>query len=136
MSQKLMDEGSQIQADPNKHFRTDHLKADLTGRTARSGTIMIVSQGMKFLINMASAVVLARLLTPQDYGLIAMVAVVVNFSYPFRNLGLSAATMQRAEINDKQVTTLFWVNVGLSIAAMLITGAFAPAIAWFFGEPR
>lgn len=131
-----MDEGSQIQADPNKHFRTDHLKADLTGRTARSGTIMIVSQGMKFLINMASAVVLARLLTPQDYGLIAMVAVVVNFSYPFRNLGLSAATMQRAEINDKQVTTLFWVNVGLSIAAMLITGAFAPAIAWFFGEPR
>lgn len=131
-----MDEDPEIVADPNRHFRTEHLSTDLTGRTARGGTIMIVSQGTKFLINMASAVVLARLLKPQDYGLIAMVAVVVNFSYPFRNLGLSAATMQRSEITDKQVSTLFWVNVGLSVAAMLITAALAPAIAAFFGEPR
>jgi PST family polysaccharide transporter len=132
----LSKESSPVNEIEDRHFRTDHLKADLSGRTARGGTIMIVSQGMKFLINMASAVILARLLTPQDYGLIAMVAVVVNFSYPFRNLGLSAATMQRAEINNKQVSNLFWVNVGLSVAAMLVTGAVAPAIAWFFGEPR
>lgn len=131
-----MDEVSPVPVDPDRHFRTDHLTSDLKGRTARGGTIMIVSQGMKFVINMASAVILARLLTPQDYGLIAMVAVVVNFSYPFRNLGLSAATMQRAEINNKQVSTLFWVNIALSVGAMLITAALAPAIAWFFGEPR
>ena len=131
-----MDEFSSVPADPDRHFRTDHLSTDLSGRTARGGAIMIVSQGMKFLINMASAVILARLLTPHDYGLIAMVAVVVNFSYPFRNLGLSAATMQRAEINNKQVSTLFWVNIALSVGVMLITAALAPAIAWFFGESR
>ena len=68
---------------------------------------MVVAQGAKFIINMVSAVVLARLLTPQDYGLVAMVAVFTNFTYLFRNLGLSAATMQKAEINHQQVSTLF-----------------------------
>lgn len=137
MSHDPAEESSQAPvADPDRHFRTDQLKTDLTGRTTRGGTIMILSQGAKFVLNMVSAVVLARLLTPQDYGLIAMVAVVANFSYPFRNLGLSAATMQRAEINDAQVSTLFWVNVGLSVAATLVTAAMSPAIAAFYGEPR
>ena len=122
--------------DGAEHLKTDGLTADLTGRTARSGTLMVTSQGFKFLFNMASAVVLARLLTPQDYGLIAMVAVVTNFSYPFRNLGLSTATIQKPTIDNRQVSTLFWVNVGLSVAIMLLTIAFAPVVAWFYGEPR
>ncbi|HUQ31818.1 MAG TPA: lipopolysaccharide biosynthesis protein [Pyrinomonadaceae bacterium] len=120
----------------DKFFRTDHLKADLAGRTARSGVVMIAAQGSKFVITMISAVVLARLLTPQDYGLIAMVAVFTNFTYLFRNLGLSAATMQRAEINHEQISTLFWVNVALSLVTMLVTAACAPLIAAFYHEPR
>jgi O-antigen/teichoic acid export membrane protein len=122
--------------DGAEHLRTDDLMADLTGRTARGGTIMVSSQGFKFFFNMVSAMVLARLLTPQDYGLIAMVAVITNFSYPFRNLGLSAATIQRPTIDDGQVSNLFWINVGLSVAIMFLTMAFAPIVAWFFKEPR
>ncbi len=137
MSQDPIDKSLQAEMDDSdQHFRTDHLKPSLTAHTARGGTIMIVSQGFKFIFNMASAVVLARLLTPNDYGLIAMVAVIVNFSYPLRNLGLSAATMQRAEINNAQVSNLFWVNVGLSLAASAITMAIAPAVASFYGESR
>lgn len=120
----------------DRFFRTDHLKADLAGRTARSGALMIAAQGTKFVINMASAIVLARLLTPQDYGLIAMVAVFTNFTYLFRNLGLAAATTQRAEINHQQISTLFWINVALSVLTMLLTAACAPLIAAFYGEPR
>jgi O-antigen/teichoic acid export membrane protein len=122
--------------DRAKHLSTDAVTADLTRRTARSGTIMVSSQGFKFFFNMASAVVLARLLTPQDYGVIAMVAVVTNFSYPFRNLGLSAATIQSSTINNEQVSNLFWINVGLSVAVMFLTIALAPVVAWFYGEPR
>jgi O-antigen/teichoic acid export membrane protein len=120
----------------DRFFRTDHLKADLAGRTARSGAVMIVAQGSKFVINMISAVVLARLLTPQDYGLIAMVAVFTNFTYLFRNLGLAAATTQRAEINHQQISTLFWINIAFSLLTMLVTAACAPLIAAFYGEPR
>ena len=118
------------------YFRTDHLKADLGRRTARGGAVVLGSQGFKFVINMAATVVLARLVTPQDYGLIGMVLVLTGFVALFKNLGLSAATVQRAEINSQQVSTLFWVNVAVSVVLMLLTAALAPVVALFYHEPR
>ena len=80
--------------------------------------------------------VLARLLTPQDFGLIAMVTAVTGFVALFKDAGLSMATVQRAEITQAQVSTLFWVNVALSCAVMLVVAALAPVLAWFYNEPR
>src|SRR6185503_13030074 len=122
--------------DKSRHFRTDHLNVDLGRRTARSGAVTIVSQGIKFVTSMAATVILARLLTPQAYGLIGMVAVVTGFISMFKDLGLSAATIQKEKISGDQISTLFWVNVGLSIAVMLLTAAIAPGVAWIYGEPR
>ncbi len=79
---------------------------------------------------------MARLLTPQDYGLIGMVAVVTGFVSMYRDLGLSAATIQRSEISHGQISTLFWVNVLLSLGVTLVTAGLAPLIAWFYGDPR
>lgn len=93
-------------------------------------------QGASFLLHMGSTVVLARLLTPQDYGLIGMVTAVTGFVAMFKDMGLSMATVQKAEINHGQISTLFWINVLLSFGVMLVTAALAPAIAWFYGEPR
>lgn len=123
-------------ADPNQYFRTDHLKADLKGRSVRGGAVTMITQASKFVLNMGSTAILARLLTPQDYGLIGMVIAVTGLVALFNDMGLSTATVQRAEINHKQVSTLFWVNVALSASIMLLTAALAPAIAWFYGEPR
>lgn len=125
-----------VVTDADQYFRTDHLKTDLGTRAARGGVVMIGAQGLKFVIQMATTVVLARLLTPQDYGLIGMVLVVTGFVALFKNMGLSAATVQREEINYDQVSTLFWINVAVSIALMGLTAALAPAIAWFYREPR
>lgn len=122
--------------DADRYFRTDHLKANLGARTARGGVVMIGAQALKFVIYMAATVVLARLLTPQDYGLIGMVLVVTGFVALFKNMGLSAATMQREEINYQQVSTLFWVNVTISVVLMLLTLALSPVVAWFYHEPR
>ncbi len=121
---------------PDRHFSVEHLRANLGRRTARGGAIMVGSQALKFVINMATTVVLARLLTPQDYGLIGMVLVVTSFVALFKNMGLSAATMQREEINYNQVSTLFWINVAVSFGLMLLTLALAPAVALFYREPR
>ena len=65
--------------DRNHHFRTDHLKDQLGKRSARGGVITLTAQVCKFGLSMSSAIVLARLLTPQDYGLIGMVAILVGF---------------------------------------------------------
>ena len=122
--------------DDERHFRTDRLKDDLGRRAARSGAVTVASQGFKFFAGMAATVVLARLLTPQDYGLIGMAAVVIGFVSMFKDMGLSAATIQKEEITGEQVSTLFWVNVGLSVAVMALTAALAPAVAWFYGDAR
>jgi len=122
--------------DENHHFRTDHLKKNLGGHSARGGAVTLTAQVLKFGIATAATIVLARLLTPQDYGLIGMVVIVTNFVGMFQYLGLSTATMRWSELNHQQVSTLFWVNVGMSGVIMLLTIASAPLLAWFYKEPR
>lgn len=134
MSESIKD--SPPNTEHEQHFGTDHLKTDLKGRSVRGGAVTLFAQLCKFVLQMGSTVILARLLTPQDYGLIGMVTAVTGFVSLFKDMGLSMATIQKAEINHRQISTLFWVNVGFSIATMLVTVAIAPAIALFYGEPR
>jgi PST family polysaccharide transporter len=122
--------------DPGSYLDTDHLKTGLGGRAARGGVIAIVSQGLRFLITIAATSVMARLLTPQDYGLIGMVAFVTAFVSMYKDLGLAAATIQRPEISLDQISTLFWTNVSLSVAVCIFTAAIAPLVSWFYSEPR
>jgi O-antigen/teichoic acid export membrane protein len=122
--------------DPDRHFRTDHLKDDLGRRSARGGAVTLGWQGLKFVISTAATIVLARLLTPQDFGLIGMVAILVNFVTMFQYMGLSTATVRWPELTHRQVTALFWVNAGLSAGIAVVTSAGAPLLAWFYNEPR
>ncbi|MGH9970117.1 MAG: lipopolysaccharide biosynthesis protein [Pyrinomonadaceae bacterium] len=118
------------------HFSTEHLKQNLAGRAARGGMITMTSHGLKFVITLAATIVMARLLTPRDYGLIAMVVVVTNYLTMFKDMGLSLATVQRPEISYDQISTLFWVNVALSVTLTALTILIAPGLAYFYGEPR
>ena len=124
------------QKSPDRYLKTDHLKADLKSRSIKGGAITIIGQALRFTLRMGSTIILARLLTPFDYGLIGMVAVVVNFVALFKDLGLSVATIQRAELNHQQVSTMFWINVGVGLTIVVLTIALSPAIAWFYQEPR
>jgi len=123
--------------DPNeKHLRTDHLLTDLKGRAISSAFVTIAAQGAQFGLQLASIMVLARLLTPKDFGLFAMVMTVMGFLRIFKDARLSTATVQREDITHAQVSNLFWINVAMSGAASLILAAGAPIIAWFYREPR
>jgi O-antigen/teichoic acid export membrane protein len=125
-----------VSRDLDQFFQTDHLRKDLKGHSARSGLLTVSSQGVKFVLSTLSAIILARLLTPSDYGIVGMVAIVLNFASMFQYLGLAGATVQWPEINHRQVSTLFWLNIGLSTAIALLMAAGSPVIAWFFQEPR
>ena len=63
---------------PNEYFQTDHLNADLKGRSVRGGAVTMIAQVCKFLLSTGSTIILARMLTPQDYGLIGMVAAMIR----------------------------------------------------------
>jgi PST family polysaccharide transporter len=80
--------------------------------------------------------VLARLLVPADYGLMGMAIVVTNFANMFRDLGTSAALIQRKDISDELVSTLLWTNLAIgAVLACAVIGAAFPA-RWYFKEPR
>src|SRR5215207_2888265 len=119
-----------------EHFTTSHLKHDLGRRSVKSGVLTLSSQALKFVLGMGSMIVLARLLTPTDYGIVGMVAIVLNFAVMFQYLGLSRATVQWPELNHRQVTNLFWINLGLSTVIALLVIGISPLIALFFDEPR
>jgi O-antigen/teichoic acid export membrane protein len=119
-----------------QHFATDHLLTNLRQRTISSGLITAAAQGAQFFLNLAYIMVLARLLVPQDFGLVAMVTAVMGFLRIFQDAGLSTATVQRQEITHAQVSNLFWVNVAVGGLITLFVAALAPAVAWFYREPR
>lgn len=123
-------------ATPGDHLNTDHLVADLRGQSLRGAGMAMTSQGIKFLLALTATAVLARILTPADFGLIAMVATITGFINLFADMGLAMATVQRAEINEEQVSTLFWINVALGSLVMMLTAAIAPLVVWFYGEDR
>jgi len=117
--------------DPNeKHLCTDHLLGDLKGRTISGAFITTASQGTQFLLNLAFIMVLARLLTPKDFGLYAMVTTVTGFLWMFQDAGLSTATVQRQQITHAQVSNLYWVNIGVGGVTTLLVAALSPGRGW------
>ena len=118
------------------YFDTDNLTADLKKRSIRGGAIVFVTQFSKFCIQMGSTVILARLLTPDDYGLIGMATVIVRFVQLFKDLGLSDATIQQSKVNHQQISTLFWINIAFSCLIALIVAAISPLVANFYHQPK
>lgn len=120
----------------NEYISNLSSNKNLKKKSIRSGSFMFLSQLSIFVLKMMSTFILARLLLPEDFGLIAMVMAITGFVALFKDLGLSLATIQKTDITHNQISTLFWINVLISFCIMLITFAIAPIVAWFYNEPR
>jgi O-antigen/teichoic acid export membrane protein len=88
------------------------------------------------LLQLAQVAVLARLLAPEDYGLMAMVAVVLGFATVFTDLGVNSAYVQRQEVTPEQRSSLFWLNVAMGGGLTLLVLSCSPLLAGFFGDER
>lgn len=110
--------------------------ADLKRKSVRGGMVTFASQGASVIIGLISTVVLARLLSPNDYGVIAMVMAVTSFAGLFRDLGLSSATIQKHNLTNAQQTNLFWMNVALGTALSVCLVAASPLVVRFYHRPE
>jgi PST family polysaccharide transporter len=117
-------------------LRTEHLHKDLKGRSISGGVITLTAQGGKFALSILSTAILARLLLPADFGLVAMITTITGFLSVFKDAGLSMATVQRENISHAQVSNLFWLNAAISVVLALIVLAAAPLIAWLYKTPQ
>lgn len=95
----------------------------------------MIGQIARILIQFAGLVVLARLLAPHDYGLMAMMLVIVGISEIFRDFGLTQAAVQAPELTRKQRDNLFWLNTAIGLVLTATVALLAPLIALLFKEP-
>jgi O-antigen/teichoic acid export membrane protein len=127
--------GRASRSDPDVHLRIDHLQRDVKDRSIRGGAVTVAAQLIKVGAQLGVTAILARLLRPDAFGLVAMVAVIVAVLEMFKDFGLSVATVQRENLTHEDVSALFWANVALGVIAALLMVPLAPLLAWFYREP-
>jgi PST family polysaccharide transporter len=108
----------------------------LETRTVRGIGWSATSQIAQLLMAILISAILARLLIPSDFGLIAMVVVFSNFVAIFSDFGLTSAIVQKKEVSDEALSSTFWINVGLGALLTVTLAASAPLIAAFYAQPR
>jgi O-antigen/teichoic acid export membrane protein len=106
----------------------------LGSRAARGGGTVLAGQGVRIAVQTVSVMVLARLLAPADYGLLAIALAVVGFAEIFRDFGLSTAAVRAPELSDAQRDKLFWLNVAIGAGLTLVVVLLAPLAAAIFGR--
>lgn len=123
------------QPSTDAELRTDHLIEDIGRRSLRGGAVTLCAQAMKVLIQLGTLIVLARLLPPAAFGLIAMVGALTALLDVIKEFGFSAVTIQKAEITHAQVSALFWLNTAAGAMMALAVFLAAPALARFYDQP-
>lgn len=87
-------------------------------------------------VSMLKISVLARFLDKEDFGLMALIMVVIGFTNLFSDMGITTAILHRQEISKKEYASLYWLNVGFSLMLYLLICGLAPVIASFYEEER
>ena len=87
-------------------------------------------------LSLLTTIILARLLTPADFGLVAMAAVVIGFIELFKDLGTATAVIQRKDPSQGLLASVFWLNAGFGFAATIVLYLLAPLLGVFYREPQ
>ncbi len=117
-------------------FAAPRDRSTLKRASVHGVAVTFLSQGFRFVLQFGAQIVLAHWLRPGEFGLIAMVAPVLSLVQVFNDLGLTQATIQRQDISHRELSMLFWINVGVSACLAGLMAAAAPLVAWFYHEPR
>ncbi len=108
----------------------------LKKKSVRGGIVTMIAQAVTIAVQLISTVVLARLLSPEDYGVMAMVMAVTAFAGLFREMGLSTAAIQKKDLTRGQQSNLFWLNVAMGCVLTLLVALGSPLVAWFYKKPE
>ena len=109
---------------------------DLGRLAKRGGVASIAGVYGNGVLQVVGVVVLARLLTPEDFGLAAIVMVLTSFAPLLIDFGTTDATIQRSKITQGQVSALFWLNSGVGFTVAAGLAACSPLISCLYHEPR
>jgi PST family polysaccharide transporter len=101
----------------------------------RSGVILVAARGVSGIVQLGSTILLARLLNANEYSIVAILIVVLNFAPMLIDFGSSDASAQRRHITNADISAPFFFNIVIiSILMLLLIGA-GPFIASVYGKP-
>lgn len=112
------------------------MTSQLAHSAARGAFFTLAAQIAKIVLQLLSVVVLARLLTPHDYGLLAIVLVIVGVGEIFRDFGLTTASIQAPVLTTGQRDNLFWINSAIGVVLTVVMFVLAWPIEAVTGEPE
>ena len=118
------------------YFNSDYLKYNLKPQAIKGAGLIVFSRVAVYGTQVLGTMILARILFPSDFGLVAMVFVFSNILIEFGTLRLGDATVQRAVISHKVISTLFWINLVLCTFISLLMMSISPLISLLYNEPR
>lgn len=97
---------------------------------------LAIAQVMKVGMQLLSVTVLARLLAPQYYGVMAMAMAVISFAWFLRDLGTTAAIIQTANLTEELKTSVHRLSSTMGLILMALVCASAPFLALYYREPQ
>ncbi len=114
----------------------DLSRQSLERRSVQGVALSLCAQGMRFLLQFLSQILLARLLIPADFGLVAMAVPVLTLAQTIGELGLAQAVIQRATLTKADMSLLFWLGILINVGLAVLMLTTAPMVALFYGQPR
>lgn len=112
------------------------MSSSATLKGARGAGVTVAAQALTVILQFIGQILLARLLMPEDYGLLAIVAVLMGIGALIRDFGMGTASLQERELDDAQTSNLFWVNAALTGGTAILLALSAPIVATLFGDHR
>lgn len=103
---------------------------------AKGALSALLGQWGKYAVQIVSLMVFSRLLTPEDFGLVAMVTAVIGIAWVIGDFGLSLAAIQAQFLSHEQKSNLFWANTGVGVVLSIAIVALARPLASFYGDDR
>lgn len=110
--------------------------SNLGRATLSAGAYTIVSQFVMTCVRTIGLMVLARIIIPADFGLVAQVAAIVGLTNLIGDFGISVPIIQSRHLSQRQLSSLFWVTIGVGLTLAVVVGLAAPLIAWLYSDPR
>lgn len=114
----------------------DSEKAALKDRTAKGLFWGGLSNGAMQLVGLLVGIILMKLLTPDDYGIVGLLAIFSGVASTIQESGFTMALVNRSHINHKDYNAVFWFNILVGWGLYLILFLSAPLIAHFYGKPE
>jgi len=95
-----------------------------------------ISMSLITIIQFGTLTILARILSPSDFGIMGMIMVIIVFAQAFADMGMSNAIIQRQNVKESHLSSLYWINVFCGLLIFICILLIRKIIVSFFNEPK